>query len=250
MGPPNMGEERFPNRYTKVLRNQETKNLRKTVLTSKVVNPFTCALEPPFIGRRRDFYISRLHSNLRNIPNVNMYMNIFYIPWFAELISYIYKPATRSHLEPRLLALLLWLGPFTIFALPWRRFTGRQLPALHRWDFHRSRTSPNSQRSSTSQPQWSFPVPTEIFEVSIAKVSWIGNDLRNFHRRETRERPSNLWSCGDCFAHGQRVSEFFNNHESETFIWIFLACLHEFFRDSTPPEFRGWKFFTQFPNKN
>jgi hypothetical protein len=38
-GPPNSDEERFPNKYT-------TRNLRKTVLASKVVNPFTRALEP------------------------------------------------------------------------------------------------------------------------------------------------------------------------------------------------------------
>jgi hypothetical protein len=37
---------------------KETKNLRKYALSSKVVNPFTRALAPPFIGRRREF----LHS--------------------------------------------------------------------------------------------------------------------------------------------------------------------------------------------
>jgi hypothetical protein len=63
--------------FTKV---RETKNLQKTVLVSKVVNPFTRALAPPFIGRRRDFYISKIPSNPRNIPSVNMYMNVFYIP--------------------------------------------------------------------------------------------------------------------------------------------------------------------------
>jgi hypothetical protein len=34
---------------------KETRNLRKYALTSKVVNPFTSALAPPFIGRRRGF---------------------------------------------------------------------------------------------------------------------------------------------------------------------------------------------------
>jgi hypothetical protein len=57
------------------------------------VNPFTRALAPPFIGRQRDFYIPKVPSNLRNTPNVNTYMNVFYI-------SYIYKPATSSHVEP------------------------------------------------------------------------------------------------------------------------------------------------------
>jgi hypothetical protein len=58
---------------------EETKNLLKTAPTSKVVNPFTRALAPPFIRRRRDFYILKIPSNLRNIPSVNMYMNAFYI---------------------------------------------------------------------------------------------------------------------------------------------------------------------------
>jgi hypothetical protein len=82
---------------------EETKNLQKTALTSKVMNPITRALAPPFIGRRRDFYISKVPSNLRNIPNVNSYMNVF-------CISYIYKPATISHVEPWLLRQCLWLG--------------------------------------------------------------------------------------------------------------------------------------------
>jgi hypothetical protein len=43
---------------------EEIENLRKLVLTSKVVNPFTRALAPPFIGRRRDFYIPKMPSNL------------------------------------------------------------------------------------------------------------------------------------------------------------------------------------------
>jgi hypothetical protein len=79
MGPPNTNEEGFSNEYTKLLRNQETRNLRKSVLASKVVNPFARALEPPFIRMLRDFYIPRLPSNLKNIPSVNMYMNVFYI---------------------------------------------------------------------------------------------------------------------------------------------------------------------------
>jgi hypothetical protein len=59
---------------------KETENLRKPALISKVVNPFTRALAPPFIGRRREFYIPKIPSNLGNIPSVNMYMNVFYIP--------------------------------------------------------------------------------------------------------------------------------------------------------------------------
>jgi hypothetical protein len=75
---------------------EETKNLLKTAHASKVVNPFTSALTPPFIGRQRDFYISKVPSNLRNIPNVNTYMNVFHF-------LYIYKLATSSHTKPGLL---------------------------------------------------------------------------------------------------------------------------------------------------
>jgi hypothetical protein len=109
MGSPNII---ITNKSTQVTKKEETKNLRKPVLTSKVVNLFTRALAPPFIGRRRDFYIPRIPSNLENIPSVNTYMNAFYIPWFAGLISYIYKPATSSHFQPRLSKWRLWLGLF------------------------------------------------------------------------------------------------------------------------------------------
>jgi hypothetical protein len=83
---------------------EETRNLLKTTQTSKVVNPVTRALVPPFIGRRRDFYIPKVPSNPRNIPNVKTYMNVFYI-------SYIYKLATSSHAKPRLFEAtsLTWL---------------------------------------------------------------------------------------------------------------------------------------------
>jgi hypothetical protein len=74
----------------------ETKNLLKTVHALKVANPITRALAPSFIGRRRDFYIPKVPSNLMNIPNVNMYMKVFHFP-------YIYKPATSSHTKPGLL---------------------------------------------------------------------------------------------------------------------------------------------------
>jgi hypothetical protein len=71
---------RFHNERTKVMKGWGTRNPQKSVLTSKVVNPFRRAPEPPFIGRRRDFYIMRLRSNLENIRGVRMYMNVFYIP--------------------------------------------------------------------------------------------------------------------------------------------------------------------------
>jgi hypothetical protein len=97
MGPLNTGEGKFTKEHAKVLRNAETKNLRKSIFASKVVNPFTRALGHPFIRRRRDFYILRLPSNLKNISGMNTYMNVFYIPGFVELILHIYKSATSSH---------------------------------------------------------------------------------------------------------------------------------------------------------
>jgi hypothetical protein len=101
---------RVTNRSTQATKKEEIKNLRKPVHASKVVNPFTRALVPPFIGRWRGFYIPRIPSNLENIPSLNMYINVFYIPWFAGLIWYIYKSATCSHFKPGLLRWRLWLG--------------------------------------------------------------------------------------------------------------------------------------------
>jgi hypothetical protein len=78
---PNTREENAKTFKSKAqMTQEETKNPLKTAHTSKVVNPSTRALTPPFIGRRRDFYIPRIPSNLGNIPSVNMYMNVFYIP--------------------------------------------------------------------------------------------------------------------------------------------------------------------------
>jgi hypothetical protein len=64
---------------------------------------YTCP-RAPFIGRRMDFYIPKIPSNLSNIPSVNMYMNVFYI-------SHIYKSATSSHTKPGLFdaTSLTWL---------------------------------------------------------------------------------------------------------------------------------------------
>jgi hypothetical protein len=47
-GFPNMRATKEGAQFTK---DNETKNLRKPVLASKVVNTFTRALAPPFIGR-------------------------------------------------------------------------------------------------------------------------------------------------------------------------------------------------------
>jgi hypothetical protein len=43
------------------------------------LNLFTRALAPPFIGRRRDFYIPKTPSISENIPSVNAYKNVFLV---------------------------------------------------------------------------------------------------------------------------------------------------------------------------
>jgi hypothetical protein len=60
---PNTRTTRFNTQFTK---DRETKNHQKSVLASKVVNPFTRARAPPFIGRRRDFYFPKIPSDLGN----------------------------------------------------------------------------------------------------------------------------------------------------------------------------------------
>jgi hypothetical protein len=133
---------------------EETRNLLKTAQTSKVVNAFTRALTPPFIGRRMDFYIPKVPSDPRNIPSVNMYMNVFYI-------SYIYKPATSSHTKPGLFETtsLTWL-PTDSWISPSRKSSYvvtseldlQQIPELRRFQiswFHRFMT-PGLRRFTTS----------------------------------------------------------------------------------------------------
>jgi hypothetical protein len=69
-GPKNRWESpntRVWNKSTRVAKSKETENLLKPEHASKVVNPFTRALAPTFIGRRRDFYIPKIPSNLRKI---------------------------------------------------------------------------------------------------------------------------------------------------------------------------------------
>jgi hypothetical protein len=66
-GPPNTGvmntrTTKFGTQFAK----EETKNLLRLLTPQKVVNPFTRALAPPFIERRRDFYILKIPSNIRN----------------------------------------------------------------------------------------------------------------------------------------------------------------------------------------
>jgi hypothetical protein len=94
MGSPN---SRHENNHAKGRTKKGTRNPQKYTSATKYVNPFTHALESPFIGRRRDFYFPRLPSNLENIPDVNMYTNVFYITGFTSLNSHIYKSLPQVH---------------------------------------------------------------------------------------------------------------------------------------------------------
>jgi hypothetical protein len=51
---------RTTNKSTRVAKGEETKNLRKAVHTSKVVNPFIRALAPPFCRETKEL----LHSEI------------------------------------------------------------------------------------------------------------------------------------------------------------------------------------------
>jgi hypothetical protein len=153
----------------------------------KSYEPLSRALMPPFIGRRRDFYIPRLPSNLENIRNVNMYMNVFHTPWFAELIS-IHKPATSSHFKPGLFETtsLTWL-PRTSEILFMKIITHRD---------SRTEVSRNSQvhgflrftrfQSSWNKQQNNEPKPSSaINSWNIQKVS----NLRRIQRNYFHEHP-------------------------------------------------------------
>jgi hypothetical protein len=104
------------------------------------VNPFTRALEPPFIGKRKDFYILRLPSNLENIPGVNMYKNVFYPAICRTNFTYLqachrFTPQTRT---------------FEATSLTWSSFDLRTF--IH--ENHHSPGSPNWASGSTSEERF------------------------------------------------------------------------------------------------
>jgi hypothetical protein len=192
----------------------------------KVVNPFTRALAPPFIGRRRDFYIPTLPSDLKNIPDVNMYTNTFCIPWFAGLISHIYKPATSSRFEPGLLRQHLWPGPPLTFEPPFAKVANHQDLRTEFQNPQPKRIFSRSLKSSTSR----FPRIRQIPVVLKREV-----DLRSWCQ------------FGNCFTQHQWVSESCKNNETTS--WV-LFC-HETeqqpcdlftntFTNSVAPTFREW----------
>jgi hypothetical protein len=123
---PNIGWDprtRKLRRKTRNSRKSGRQGISESLFSPQFVNPFTRALAPPFIGRRRDFFIPRIPSNLRNILSVNSYTNVFYTPWFTGLISYIYKPAISSHFKPGLLRFVFDLAPSWSLNLSFMKIT-------------------------------------------------------------------------------------------------------------------------------
>jgi hypothetical protein len=133
--------------------------------SSKNLNPFTRALAPPFIGRRRDFYIPKTPSSSKNIPSVNTYKN-------ALFIQHIYKPATSSHSKPRLFGT-------TTLTLLLRRFVN--------FSAHDFRTGlPTDSRISC--PSKFVPLPVRGYRLPRVHDSESPptQDPRNSHIRESK----------------------------------------------------------------
>jgi hypothetical protein len=191
------------------------------------VSPFTRALALPFIGRLMDFYIPRIPSNLENIHSVNTYMNVFYIPWFARLISYIYKSATSLHFKPRLLRWRLWLGFSQILEALFPKII------IHRDS--QIEVLPYSQTSQVSGL------------LNFAQILVVLKQTANL-RTETHS--------AIIFTYDQKVSEMHDIHQ-DVFKSVFLAARQNFpswssrissrIRQIRP--FEGVRFF-QFPNNN
>jgi hypothetical protein len=76
-GPP---EHESYERRCAIHERQGDKESPKVCTRLKSCEPLCTCPHGPFIGKRRDFYIPRLPSNLGNIPSVNMYKDVLYIP--------------------------------------------------------------------------------------------------------------------------------------------------------------------------
>jgi hypothetical protein len=156
---------------------------------------YTCPHAPSY-RETKDFYIPRLPSSLENIPSVNMFMNVFYIPWFAGLISYIYKLATSSHFKIELFEMvsLTWL-PRT-FEVPFMNIiTYRYSRTQASWNsrvrgfmsFTRFQSSWNKQQICEPKPNsaitsWNIrrlATRTELIRMSFMNIFFLW--IRVFH---------------------------------------------------------------------
>jgi hypothetical protein len=136
------------------------------------MNEFTRALTPPFIGRRRDFYIPKTPSSSKNIPNVNTYKNVFSSHIFTSL-PLVHTP------NPDFLGWQLWLCFPLVREFPVRDFRNRLLADSRIFRPPKFVTSPvwdsrgsHVRDSETSQAQDSWKSRVRDSEASQVQDSW------------------------------------------------------------------------------
>jgi hypothetical protein len=168
-----------------------------------------------------------------------MYMNVLYISWFAGLISYIYKPATSSHLKPRF---------FQMTSLTWPSTDSRGL--IHA-DPHSSRLAnlglpifPSSlvHVFMNSSDSWSSQIHDSLISSDSIRPE---TDNRSAIRRSIR-RSSRMMLENSRIVQNQHY--FFTNI---SMLWSILSALmyiHENIHKFGTSTFRGWTVFDQFPN--
>jgi hypothetical protein len=206
---------------------KETKNLPLVAQISKVMNPFTRALAPPFIGRRRDFYIPKTPLHSKNILGVNTHTNVFYI-------SYIYKPATSSHAKPGLfetitLTLLLASSWISLFRKSSRAVTP-ELVLHHTPEFHRF------PKSAALQVHGFESLRIRDFEASQVQDS-----------EPSRVRDSEASRVWD--SRPPRIRDSETSWVPDSISSRFLCPWKYISRISWTSTFRGWQVFLNSPTK-
>jgi hypothetical protein len=174
----------------------------------KSCDPVTRALTPPFIEKRRDFYIPKVPSNLRNILNVNTYMNVFYI-------SYIYKLATSSHAKP---------GLFEVTSLTWLLAGSR---VSHLGNLHMPRL-PNSDFSG--------------FPNSALPISWSRMFMIPGLHRIAASRASQVQGSRFSQVRDSRASQVQGSRFSQVRDFSFAGSRLKIFASSRLPSFAGSRF--------
>jgi hypothetical protein len=147
-GPKIGGSSRTQEIWTKTRKSRATRRQgisERLYSPQKLWIPLHVPSRPLFIGRWWDFYIPRLPLNLENIPSVDIYMNVFYISWFAGLISHIYKSATSSHSKPD-----FWSDIFDLASSKTPKLLFMKTTSLRD---SRNKTSPDSRTSQIPESQ-------------------------------------------------------------------------------------------------
>jgi hypothetical protein len=136
-------------------------------------------LRPPFIRRWRDFYIPTTPLASENIPSVNAYMTVFFIP-------HIYKSATCSHSKPGLFGTttLTLLLPWFVNVLAWNFRTRSSTDS-------RISRSPKFGPSTVEIPGFRMFVTPPPHRIKIPELCTFANSrLRRFQVSENREFPA------------------------------------------------------------